>query len=33
MRIVINETEIQAMKAFFRGDGETGDTLQDEFLA
>lgn len=33
MQIDFNETEIQAMEAFFRGDGEGGHALQDQFLA
>ena len=32
MQIDFNETEIQAMEAFFRGDGEDGHVLQDQFL-
>lgn len=32
MKIDFNETEIKAMEAFFRGDGEEGNALQDEFL-
>ena len=32
MKIDFNETEIQAMEAFFRGDSEAGHALQDEFL-
>ena len=32
MQIDFNETEIQAMEAFFRGDGEGGHVLQDQFL-
>ena len=32
MKIDFNETEIQAMEAFFRGDGEGGHVLQDQFL-
>ena len=33
MKIDFNETEIKAMEAFFRGDGESGHALQDDFLA
>ena len=33
MKIDFNETEIKAMEAFFRGDGDAGHALQDEFLA
>lgn len=33
MKIDFNETEIKAMEAFFRGDGEDGNALQDTFLA
>ena len=32
MKIDFNETEIKAMEAFFRGDGEGGHALQDTFL-
>ena len=32
MKIDFNETEIKAMEAFFRGDGEGGHALQDSFL-
>ena len=32
MKIDFNATEIQAMEAFFRGDGEGGHDLQDQFL-
>ena len=33
MKIDFNETEQQAMEAFFRGDAAEGDRLQDQFLA
>lgn len=33
MKIDYNPTEIQAMDAFLRGDGDTGHALQDQFLA
>ena len=32
MKIDFHETEIKAMEAFFRGDGESGHALQDDFL-
>ena len=33
MKIDCNETEIRAMEAFFRGNGEGGHALQDAFLS